>query len=236
MGVTRRQFLAAAAGVAAADLFPRGVMGAGAKTQPGEATPAAQLPPLLGHRFLTFNTVVRVNQIEAARDKDVGNDESALHTPERARLFRDAIARGWPGARITWAFSWKALQDSRPNYKAIRKLAVEYHQQHGDELTFIPGAYFSNMYNTREQVNRDLHEALQMVSELVGGGYRPRAVVAGFLSAANQRTLAEREGIHVCQGNVWSQYGIDNGDGYGLLPYVFCRRFHRQKCNRPQSG
>lgn len=221
MGVTRRQFLAAAVGVAAADLFPRGALGVVSKTLSGAARQTAPLPPLLGNRFLTFNTVVRVNQIEAARDRDVGHDESALHTPERARIFRKAIERGWPGARITWAFSWKALQDPRPNYKAIRELAVEYRQQHGDELTFIPGAYFSNMYNTREQVNRDLHEALQRVSELVGGGYRPRAVVAGFLSAANQRYLAEHEGIHVCQGNVWSQYGIDNGDGDGSISYPY---------------
>jgi len=29
----------------------------------------------------------------------------------------------------------------------------------------------------------------------------------------NLRYLAEEEGIHVCQGTIWSQYGIDNGDG-----------------------
>ena len=41
------------------------------------------------------------------------------------------------------------------------------------------------MYNSREQVNRDLHEGLQMVSEMVGGGYRPQSVIAGFLAAEN---------------------------------------------------
>ena len=88
-------------------------------------------------------------------------------------------------------------------------------------MTFIPGAYFANMYNSREQVNRDLHEGLAMVSEMVGDGYRPRAVIAGFLSAANLQYLAEEEGIHVCQGNIWSQYAVDNGDGEGSICYPY---------------
>ncbi|MDR1745744.1 MAG: hypothetical protein LBR49_00510, partial [Tannerella sp.] len=37
---------------------------------------------LMGHRFLTLNTVIRVNQIEVARDRNEGWDESAIHTPE----------------------------------------------------------------------------------------------------------------------------------------------------------
>ena len=75
------------------------------------------------------------------------------------------------------------------------------------------------MYNTREQVNRDLHDGLRRVSEIVGDGYRPKSVVAGFLSADNLRYLAEQEGIHVCQGNIWSQYAVDNGDGEGSIGY-----------------
>ena len=90
-----------------------------------------------------------------------------------------------------------------------------------DEITFIPGAYFSNMYNTREQVNRDLHEGLKRVSEIVGDGYRPLSVVAGFLAAENLRYLVEDEGIHVCQGNIWSQYAVDNGDGEGSISYPY---------------
>ena len=39
------------------------------------------------------------------------------------------------------------------------------------------------------------------------------SIVAGFLAAENLRHLAEAEGIHVCQGTIWSQYGIDKGDG-----------------------
>ena len=177
--------------------------------------------PLMGNRFLTFNAVIRVNQIEAGRDQLLGNDEADIHTPETARQFRAAFEKGWPGGHMTWALSWLALQDQRDNYKALRELMVEFHQKYGDEITFIPGGYFANMYNTREQVNADLHEALQRVSDMMGGGYRPKSVVAGFLAADNLKFLSEKEGIHVCQGNIWSQYAIDNGDGDGSISYPY---------------
>ena len=176
---------------------------------------------LKGNRFFTFNTVVRVNQIETSRRESHGEDESSIHTPEGARSFREAVEKAWPGARMTWSFSWLALNDQRSNYVALRKLIVSYHKKYGDEITFIPGGYFANMYNTREQVNRDLHDGLQLVSEMVGGGYRPKSVIAGFLSAENLRFLAEEEGIHVCQGNIWSQYAVDNGDGEGSISYPY---------------
>ena len=176
---------------------------------------------LLGHRFLTFNTIVRVRQIEVTRDTAHGPDESAVHTPAEARTFREAIDKAWPGARITWAFSWLALHDTRDSYRELRELVVSYHEKFGDEITFVPGAYFANMHNTREQVNRDLHDGLRRVSEIVGDGYRPKSVIAGFLSAANLRYLAEQEGIHVCQGNIWSQYAVDNGDGEGSICYPY---------------
>jgi len=176
---------------------------------------------VMGNRFFTLNTVVRVNQIETTRDKTDGTDESSIHGPEEARTFRETIEKSWPGARITWAFSWLALKDQRPNYLDLKKLVVSYHEKFGDEITFIPGGYFANMYNSREQVNRDLHEGLQMVSEMVGGGYRPLSVIAGFLAAENLRYLAEVEGIHVCQGNIWSQYAVDNGDGEGSICYPY---------------
>jgi hypothetical protein len=60
-----------------------------------------------------------------------------------------------------------------------------------------------------------------MVSEMVGNGYRPASVIAGFLAAENLRFLAEKEGIHVCQGNIWSQHAIDNGDGDGSISYPY---------------
>jgi hypothetical protein len=175
----------------------------------------------MGNRFLTFNTIVRVRQIEVTRDTAHGPDESSVHTPAEARTFRGAIEAAWPGARITWAFSWLALHDERPQYRELRALIVSYQKKFGDEITFIPGAYFSNMYNTREQVNRDLHEGLKRVSELVGDGYRPKSVVAGFLASENLRYLAEKENIHVCQGNIWSQYAVDNGDGEGSIAYPY---------------
>jgi len=175
----------------------------------------------LNNRFLTFATVVRVNQIEVRRGAGIGDDETASHTPETIAAFRNAFAQGWPGGRMTWALSWLALTNNSEQYKGIRKLAAEYHERYGDEVTFIPGGYFANAYNTREQVNRDLHDGLALASAVVGGGYRPQGVIAGFLAAANQRFLAEHEGIHVCQGNVWSQYSVDNQDGDGSICYPY---------------
>lgn len=176
---------------------------------------------LAGNRFLTFNTIIRVNQIEAGRNKSIGYDERSLHTPKRVIAFRKAVEAGFPGARMTWAFSWLALHDTSANYKMIRRLVVGFHYKYGDEVTFIPGAYFANAYNSTQQVNKDLHEGLAKVSEIVGNGYRPLSVVAGFLSAANQQFLAENEKIHVCQGNIWSQYSIDNQDGDGSVSYPY---------------
>jgi len=175
---------------------------------------------LLGNRFLTFCSVIRVNQIEAARNKDLGEDEASRHTPENVQAFRQAFEDGWSGGRMTWALSWRALNDRRPNYRAIRKLVADFHERYGDEVTFIPGGYFANAYNPREQVNRDLHDGLARVSAMLGG-YRPHAVIAGFLAADNLRYLAENEGIHVCQGNIWSQYAIDNQDGDGSICYPY---------------
>jgi len=176
---------------------------------------------LTGHRFLTFNTVIRVNQIEVSRSKNLGVDERDLHTPDRIVKFREAIAAGFPEAKITWAFSWLALHDTSANYSKIRELVVGYHYKYEDEITFIPGAYFANAYNSIDQVNKDLHEGLAKVSEMVGNNYRPLSVVAGFLSSENQEYLAKVEEIHVCQGNIWSQYSIDNQDGDGSVSYPF---------------
>ena len=175
----------------------------------------------MGGRFLTLNTVVRVNQIEVTRDRNEGSDETANHTPAAAEAFRAAIAEGWPGAQITWSFSWLALHSDAPNYRDIRALVKRYAAEFGDDVTFIPGAYFANMYNTREQVNQDLHDGLNAVSRFMGDGFRPKSVVAGYLAAENQRYLAEAEGIHVCQGNIWSQLAIDNGDGDGSISYPY---------------
>jgi hypothetical protein len=180
-----------------------------------------QPSPLNGRRILTFNSVIRVNQIEVTRTQNEGFDEYDRHTPENITALREAFAAGWPGAAMTWALSWRALHDQRDNYREARRLVREFHDKHGDDVTFIPGAYFANMYNTREQVNRDIHEALAKLPDFMGKGYRPKSLLAGFLSAANQKYLAEQEGIHVCQGNIWSQFGIDNGDGDGSISYPY---------------
>ena len=176
---------------------------------------------LMGGRFLTFNTIVRVNQIEVSREQNKGADEAGKHTLETVTAFREAISSGWPAAKITWAFSWRALHSDEEGYRKIRDYVRACHNEYGDDVTFIPGAYFANAYNSREQVNLDLHEGLARVSEFMGNGFRPTSIVAGFLSAENQQYLAEKEGIHVCQGNIWSQYAIDNQDGDGAISYPY---------------
>ncbi len=176
---------------------------------------------LQGNRFLTFNAIIRVNQIEVSRDRNEGFDERELHTPSRVKAYREAIAKGFPGGSITWALSWLALHDTTSNYQQIRDLVVAYHHTYGDEVTFIPGAFFANAYNSTEQVNQDLHDGLAKVSSIVGDNYRPQSIVAGFLSAKNQDYLSKEEGIHVCQGNIWSQFAIDNQDGDGAPSYPF---------------
>jgi hypothetical protein len=187
----------------------------------GQVNNRQSVSNLIGNRFLTFNCVIRVNQIEVSRDRNVGEDERALHTPARVIAFRNAVAEGFPCGKMTWAFSWLALQDTSADYRALRKLVVGYHYKYGDDITFIPGAYFANAYNTTEQVNNDLHDALKIISDMVSGGYRPLSIVAGFLSAKNQQWLAEKEGKHVCQGNIWSQFSIDNQDGDGSVCYPY---------------
>ncbi|MFT4113913.1 DUF3863 domain-containing protein [Silvibacterium sp.] len=177
--------------------------------------------PLLRGRFLTHVSVVRVNQVEVTRTRNIGEDESADNSPARIRSRREALARGCPQARMTWAISWLALQDTRAEYKEARKLLASYHDRYDDEITFIPGGYFAPMYNTREENRRTIHEALGQITQMVGGGYRPQSLIAGFLDAQNQYWLAQDEGIHVCQGQIWSQHGIDHGDGDGGICYPY---------------
>ena len=182
---------------------------------------AADTPALSG-RFITHVSVVRVNQIEVTPQRSIGQDEAADNRPEKIRSRREAFARGCPDGKMTWAISWLALNDQREQYKQARKLLASYHDKYGDEITFIPGGYFAPMYASREENRKTIHEALKMVSAMAGGGYRPQCVVvAGFLDAESQRDLAVDQGIHVCQGQIWSQHGIDNGDGDGGICYPY---------------
>ena len=203
---TRRRFLGGAA------------LAAGASAHP--LLRAAAPAPLSG-RFLTHVSVVRVNQIEVTPTRSIGEDEAADNRPERIRSRREAFARGCPEGKMTWAISWLALNDSRKEYQEARRLLASYHDRYGDEITFIPGGYFAPMYDTRAHIQQNIHEALQKITELVGDHYRPQCLVAGFMDAENQRLLATEEGIHVCQGQVWSQHGIDYGDGDGGICYPY---------------
>ena len=209
---TRRQFLGGAAGTATAL-----ALAASARNLP---VLGAAVHPLRG-RFLTHVSVVRVNQIEVTPSRSIGADEAADNRPKRIRSRREAFARGCPDGRMTWAISWLALKDTRKEYQEARRLLAGYHDRYGDEITFIPGGYFAPMYDTREHNRKTIHDALELISTMVGNRYRPQCIVAGFMDAENQRLLAADEGIHVCQGQIWSQHGIDNGDGDGGICYPY---------------
>lgn len=205
--------------------FLNGALGSTASLALAGAAPdllaATDRPAGLRGRFLTHVSVVRVNQIEVTPTRSIGEDEVPDNRPEKIQARRDAFARGCPGGRMTWAISWLALIDERQQYKDVRKLLASYHDKYDDEITFIPGGYFAPMYDTREHNRQTIHRALAMISQMVGGGYRPECVVAGYLDAQNQAYLAADEGIHVCQGQIWSQHGIDNGDGDGGICYPY---------------
>lgn len=209
---TRRQFLGSAMSATA------GLALAG--TSDAAVGSVAGASPLRG-RFLTHVSVVRVNQIEVTPTRSIGDDEAADNSPAHIRSRREAFERGYPGGRMTWAISWLALNDTRQQYKEARRLLAAYHDRYGDEITFIPGGYFAPMYDTREHNQQTIHKALRLITAMVGNGYRPQSIVAGFLDASTQRYLATEEGIHVCQGQIWSQHGIDHGDGDGGICYPY---------------
>ena len=221
--LTRREFLSTATGAAASLAFAGGASSA----------LAAATSPLRG-RFLTHVSIVRVNQIEVTPTHSIGEDEAADNTPAHIRSRREAFERGCPGGRMTWAISWLALNDNRQQYKDARRMLASYHDRYGDEITFIPGGYFAPMYDTREHNQQTIHQALRLIAAMVGNGYRPQSLVAGFLDADGQRYLASEEGIHVCQGQIWSQHGIDHGDGDGGICYPYYPS--RQHYLKPAQG
>ena len=184
------------------------------------AAPAYCAGSALG-RVLSLSTVVRYWTVETTRTEHLLNNESALHTVAACESFRAAAAAGWPGAPVTWAFSWVALNTDEGEYPALRALVAGYVKALGDEMTFIPGGYFAPMYNTQEQTSADIHDALALISSVVGGGYRPSAIIAGFLGARTLAHLAAVENIHVAQATIFSQFNIDFGDGDGGSPYPY---------------
>ena len=89
--MTRRRFIQAmsSAGAAAA-AWPYSMASAGGRLA-GAIQPVQEL---MGNRFFTFNSVVRVNQIETSRDVTNGEDESSIHTPAEASALREAVEKG----------------------------------------------------------------------------------------------------------------------------------------------
>jgi hypothetical protein len=177
--------------------------------------------PLMGNRFVTLCIMIRTSPWEVSRDvKLINRDEYFAHTPEVARNMRNAFAKNNPNGRLTWGFTLNALEDRRPNYVDIRKYVVECQQKYGDEVSYFPG-YFPAMYLPRERVNREMTEAIQTISGMVGRGYRPDCIMGGFLSANNLAYLAEKENIHVAHAVIWSQHDVDGGGADGSLSYPY---------------
>ncbi|MGV9194141.1 DUF3863 domain-containing protein [Microbacterium sp. MC2] len=177
--------------------------------------PAA--PASLG-RNLTVNTVIRRHQIEATRTRSLWEDESELHSAELVEKFSTAVRDALPGARLTWALSWGALTDTSRRYRDIRRTLSAVADAHGDDITFVPGGFFANLYGTRDEVARDIEDAMVVLHDEFDAP--TRSLVAGFLSAENI-SRARDAGIRTVQGNIWSQFDIDLQDGDGSLAYPY---------------
>ena len=181
------------------------------------------MPPrsIAGNRFVTFCIMIRTTPWEVSRDVKLHHrDESAWHTLDGVRSMREAFARSNPDGRLTWGFTLNALEDKRRNYCQIRDYVVECHQKFGDEVSYFPG-YFPAMYLPRERVNREMSEAIQIISQFVGDAYRPQAIMGGFLSANSLQYLAEKEDIHTAHAVIWSQNEVDGGGADGSPSYPF---------------
>jgi hypothetical protein len=174
-----------------------------------------------GGRFVTLCIMIRTSPWEVSRDVKLHpRDESTWHTLEGVRALREAFATDNPEGRLTWGFTLNALEDKRKNYEQIRAYAVECHHLYGDEVSYFPG-YFPAMYLPRARINREMTEAIQIITDFVGNGYRPECIMGGFLSANNLQYLAEHEKIHAAHAVIWSQYAIDGGGADGSPSYPF---------------
>jgi hypothetical protein len=184
--------------------------------------PGHQSPLVLnGNRFITFCIMIRTSPWEVSRDVKLHpRDESTWHTLDGVRSMREAFAKNNPDGRLTWGFTLNALEDKRKNYVEIRDYVVQCQQKYGDEVSYFPG-YFPAMYLPRERVNREMTEAIQIITNFVGNGYRPKAIMGGFLSANSLQYLAEKENIHTAHAVIWSQFAIDGGGADGSPSYPF---------------
>jgi len=199
-----------------------------------QTIPAGLLSPaplsLMGGRFITFCIMIRTTPWEVSRDVKLHpRDETNWHTLEGVRAMREAFAENNPNGRLTWGFTMNALEDKRKNYAEIRDYTAACQAKYGDEVTYFPG-YFPAMYLPRERINKEMSEAIQIISGFVGKGYRPQSIIGGFLPADSLKYLAEKEDIHVAQAIIWSQHNIDGGgaDGSPSYPYYpstehFCK-------------
>lgn len=168
---------------------------------------------------LTLNTVIRRHQIEATRHRWLWEDEYDRHTPDLVERFSATVREAAPGARVTWGFSWGALTDPSDRYRAIRRLVAELSGEYGDDVTFVPGGFFANLHASRDDVAREIDDALDVLSAAFD---RPaRSLLAGFLAADNIRRVREERGVRVVQGNIWSQFDIDLQDGDGSIAYPY---------------
>ncbi len=164
--------------------------------------------PLKGNRFVTLCIMIRTTPWEVSRDVKLHpRDEGDWHTLDGVRSLREAFAKNNPDGRLTWGFTMNALEDQRENYKQIRQYIVECQKKYGDEISYFPG-YFPAMYLPHERVNREMSEAIQLISDMVADGYRPQSIIGGFLSADNLKYLAEKEKIHTAHAVIWSQHNI----------------------------
>ncbi|WP_263359132.1 DUF3863 domain-containing protein [Acidicapsa ligni] len=183
--------------------------------------PAPQPVSLFGNRFVTLCIMIRTTPWEVSRDVKLHpRDESTWHTLDGVRSMREAFSRSNPDGRLTWGFTLNALEDKRDNYRQIRDYVVECQKKYGDEVSYFPG-YFPAMYLPRARVNREMSEAIQIITDFVGDGYRPQAIMGGFLSADSLQYLAEKEHIHAAHAVIWSQQAIDGGGADGSPSYPF---------------
>lgn len=169
-------------------------------------------------RRLTINTIVRRHQIEATRDRSLWEDETPLHSAALVERFSDAVRSAVPDARLTWALSWGALTDDSPRYRDIRRTLARIATEHGDDVTFVPGGFFANLYGSRDEVARDISDAVDLLHASFDRA--TTSLVAGFLAAENI-SRARDLGIRTVQGNIWSQFDIDLQDGDGSLAYPY---------------
>lgn len=136
--------------------------------------------PVMGGRYATFCIMIRTTPWEVSRDVKLHpRDEADWHTLEGVKAMRESFAKHNPQGRLTWGFTLNALEDKRKNYCEIRDYVVECQHLFGDEVSYFPG-YFPAMYLPRERVNREISEALQIISGFVGNNYRPQSVMGGF--------------------------------------------------------